>query len=561
MTDRNPTELPQNPPASPDQPGATEERAAVAYSPDATLNSRLAAIIESSDDAIISKSLQGVIRTWNKGAERIFGWKSEEVVGKLINIIIPPDRQEEEPQILAKLARGERVDHFETVRQTKEGRLIDVSVTISPVRDVTGRVVGASKIARDISMQKQIHRELHQAKDAAELARAEAERTGMMKDEFLATLSHELRTPLNAILGWSQILAAQSGPDHPFAEGLSVIQRNARVQARIIEDLLDMSRIIAGKVRLDVQTVDLQEAVKAAVESVQHAADAKGIRLQIVLDPLAGPIKGDPERLQQCFWNLLTNAIKFTPRGGKVQVSLERVNSHLEVCVSDSGQGIKPEFLPHLFERFRQADSSASRQHGGLGLGLSIVKHLIELHGGTVRAKSPGEGKGATFCIELPLMVIRSPVSQMPPGHSQGAASGSAGSASRNGPSLSGITVLALDDEPDARALIRRILEECGARVVLAESAAEALEQVGTEKPDVILSDIGMPEIDGYEFMRNLRQRAPDAGGHTPAAALTAFARSEDRMRALRAGYQTHVAKPVDPAELTAVIASLVMRR
>jgi PAS domain S-box-containing protein len=539
----------------PSQPAQPQPNVAAS---DPTLDSRLAAIVESSDDAIVSKSLQGIIRTWNKGAERIFGWKSEEVVGKAINIIIPPDRQHEEPQILARLARGERVDHFETVRMTKEGRLIDVSVTISPIRDASGKVVGASKIARDVTLQKRFQQELQKAKDAAEQARVDAERVSLMKDEFLATLSHELRTPLNAILGWAQVLQSQSGSDEVLGEGLTIIERNARVQAQLIEDLLDMSRIIAGKIRLDVQQVDLQDAVDAAVASVRHAADAKQIRLQVVLDPLAGPVRGDPARLQQCFWNLLTNAIKFTPKGGQVQVTLERVNSHAEVCVADNGQGIKPEFLPYLFERFRQADSSASRRHGGLGLGLSIVKHLIELHGGRVRAKSAGEGQGATFCIELPIALVRpsEPKARRPDPQDE-----HAGMAAPDRPSLAGITVLAVDDEPDSRGLIRHVLEACGATVLVAASAAEALELLSQHHPDMILSDIGMPGEDGYEFIRKVRSLPPELGGRTPAAALTAFARSEDRMRALRAGYQTHVAKPVDPAELAAVVASLAIRR
>ena len=275
-------------------------------------------------------------------------------------------------------------------------------------------------------------------------ARAEAERASRLKDEFLATLSHELRTPLNAILGWAQVLRRKAA-DNDMAEGLDVIERNTRVQTQLIEDLLDMSRIISGKIRLDVQQVDVQDVVKAAVASVRHSADAKNIRMQVVLDPLAGPVRGDPARLQQCFWNLLNNAVKFTPKGGKVQVTLERVNSHLEVCVIDDGQGIKPDFLPHLFERFRQADASTTRRQGGLGLGLSIVKHLVELHGGLVRAKSAGEGKGSTFCIELPLMVVRAdephprahPLAytntQVPLDH----------------PSLAGLSVLAVDDEPE----------------------------------------------------------------------------------------------------------------
>ncbi|HEY2589684.1 MAG TPA: ATP-binding protein [Tepidisphaeraceae bacterium] len=524
---------------------------------DPTLDSRLAAIVESSDDAIVSKSLQGIIRTWNKGAERIFGWRAEEVIGEAINLIIPPDRQDEEPQILARLARGERVDHFETVRITKDGRLIDVSVTISPVRDASGTIVGASKIARDITLQKRFQQELRQAKEAADQARAEAERISLMKDEFLATLSHELRTPLNAILGWAQVMQAQAGSNEGLAEGLTVIERNARVQAQLIEDLLDMSRIIAGKIRLDVQQVDLQDVISSAVASVRHAADAKEIRLQVVLDPLAGPVRGDPGRLQQCFWNLLTNAIKFTPKGGKVQVALERVNSHVEVCVADNGQGIRPEFLPYLFERFRQADSTTSRRHGGLGLGLSIVKHLIELHGGDVWAKSPGVGQGATFCIELPVAVVRPAEHASDRQDARGASAG----ATPDRPSLAGITVLAVDDEPDSRGLVRHVLEACGARVLTAASSAEALQLLSQQRPDMILSDIGMPGEDGYEFLRKVRALPPESGGRTPAAALTAFARSEDRMRALRAGYQTHVAKPVDAAELAAVVASLAMRR
>jgi len=324
----------------------------------------------------------------------------------------------------------------------------------------------------------------------------------------------------------------------------------------LIEDLLDMSRIISGKVRLDVQQVDLQDVVNAAVASVRHSADARGIRLHVVLDPLAGPVRGDPGRLQQCFWNLLSNAIRFTPRGGRVHVSLERIDSHIEVCVADSGEGIKPEFLPYLFERFRQADSSSTRRHGGLGLGLSIVKHLVELHGGQVRAKSPGEGQGATFCIELPVMIIHPPedVREHPRAPAPNAPT-------LDHPSLKGIKVMAVDDEPDARNLIHRVLTDCGAQVVLAASAQEGLALLSKERPDVIISDIGMPDEDGYQFIRKVRMLRPEEGGRTPAAALTAFARAEDRTRALRAGYQTHVAKPVEPTELTAVVASLAIRR
>jgi PAS domain S-box-containing protein len=524
------------------------------------------AIIESSDDAIVSKDLNGIVRSWNPGAERIFGYTAAEMVGRPIETIFPPDRKDEEPKILERLRRGERVDHFETVRLRKDGTPVEVSVTISPVRSPTGEIIGASKVARDITAYKRLLRQREELLEAERHARQEAERQSRVKDEFLATLSHELRTPLNAILGWAQILRqrtdeavrseAEGVPSTilgEMAEGLEVIERNTRVQTQLIDDLLDMSRIIAGKLRLDVQQVGLADVVKAAVASVRHSAEAKGIRLQVVLDPLAGPVRGDPGRLQQCVWNLLSNAIKFTPKGGKVQVALERVNSHLEVCVVDDGEGIKPELLPQLFERFRQGDPSTTRRHGGLGLGLSIVKHLTELHGGKVRAKSPGPGLGSTFCIELPLMVVHAPMDETHRTHPRAQTPPVAA----DHPSLDGITVVAVDDEPDALGLVKRVLEGCGARVLTAASAREALELVVAERPHMIVSDIGMPDEDGYEFIRKVRALPAAHGGRTPAAALTAFARAEDRTRALRAGYQTHVAKPVEPAELTAVVASL----
>jgi signal transduction histidine kinase/ActR/RegA family two-component response regulator len=425
------------------------------------------------------------------------------------------------------------------------------------IQGIAAQAAVAIDNARLYDRVKQAAEERERLLDAERAARGEAERVSLMKDEFLATLSHELRTPLNAILGWSQILRSREHQDEELSEGLAVIERNTRVQTQLIEDLLDMSRIISGKIRLDVQQVDLQDVVKAAVASVRHSADAKDIRLQLVLDPLAGPVRGDPSRLQQCFWNLLSNAIKFTPKGGRVQVGLERVDSHLEVCVVDSGQGIDPEFLPHVFERFRQADASTTRRHGGLGLGLSIVKHLVELHGGRIRAKSAGKGQGATFCIDLPLMVVHTSHNESRREHPRGFTTGPA---AVDHPSLQGITVLAVDDEADARDLLKRVLEECGARVILAASAQQGLNLLKTEHPDMIVSDIGMPGEDGYEFIRKVRSLAPEDGGRIPAAALTAFARAEDRTRALRAGYQTHVAKPVEPTELTAVVASLAIK-
>src|SRR3954447_2187645 len=417
----------------------------------AAAQARLAAIIESSDDAIVSKSLDGIIWTWNKSAERIFGWTADEVVGRPITIIIPPDRLHEEATILARLRAGERVDHFETIRVTKDGRELHVSVTISPVRDVSGRIIGASKVARDVTALKRIAAENAELLARERAARQEAERASQMKDEFLATLSHELRTPLNSILGYAQLIRAGAVKPEELPDVFDIIERSARSQTQIIEDLLDLSRIVAGKVRLDVQRVDLAEAVTAAMETVKPAADAKDVRLTGVINPLIGPVKGDPSRLQQVVWNLLTNAIKFTPKGGKVQVALERVNSHLEIVVSDTGQGISPEFLPYVFDRFRQADSSSTRRHGGLGIGLSIVKQLVELHGGTVRAKSPGEGQGATFIVSLPLSAATGDEHEATRAHPKAPTETSLDPCDRI--NLRGVRVLVVDDEPDARQL------------------------------------------------------------------------------------------------------------
>jgi CheY-like chemotaxis protein len=338
---------------------------------------------------------------------------------------------------------------------------------------------------------------------------------------------------------------------------LETIERNARVQTQLIEDLLDMSRIISGKLRLDVQQVDPSSFIDAAIATVRPAASAKEIRIETVIDPLAGPVSGDPNRLQQVLWNLLSNSIKFTPRGGKVQVVLERVDSHVEVSVSDTGQGIAADFLPHVFDRFRQADASTTRKHGGLGLGLAIVKQLVELHGGTVRAKSAGENQGTTFIVNLPLKVITTPPEEGQRLHPRAATRMPEECAMAD---LSGLHVLVVDDEPDARALVKRVLEDCHAKVVTAGSAAEALTLIERIRPDVLVSDIGMAGVDGYELLRRVRLLDAQRGGGLPAIALTAFARSEDRTRALLAGYLAHVSKPVEPAELVATVASVAGR-
>jgi signal transduction histidine kinase/ActR/RegA family two-component response regulator len=388
--------------------------------------------------------------------------------------------------------------------------------------------------------------------EAERAARVEIERISLVKDEFLATLSHELRTPLNAVLGWSGVLLSRT-QDPEVQRGLETIARNARAQAQLIDDLLDMNRIVSGKIRLDVQRLELAAIVEAALDSVRPSAEAKAIAVRRTIDPSAGLVFGDPNRLQQVVWNLLTNAVKFTPKGGKIDVIVQRVDSHVQIDVRDTGMGISAEFLPHLFERFRQADSSTTRKYGGLGLGLSIVKQLVELHGGSVGAESGGKGQGATFTVALPLRAVRD--SAAPSGEHP---TSGRGCASRAPPvSLAGLTVLIVDDEPDARELVRSVLSEAGADVVLAASAAEGLACVQTHRPDLLVSDIGMPDRDGYQFIRSVRDLGSACGGRTPAIALTAFARSEDRTRAMLAGYQVHMSKPIEPQELVATISSL----
>ena len=372
-----------------------------------------------------------------------------------------------------------------------------------------------------------------------------------MKDEFLATLSHELRTPLNAILGWTQILRLSPPTAHDLDDGLAIIERNTRVQARLIEDLLDMSRIISGKLRLQVQRVELSAVLETAIESLIPGFDAKRIRVQKVIDSVGGVVMGDPQRLQQVFWNLLSNAMKFTPKGGRVQVLLERVNSHVEVSVIDTGEGIRQEFLPHVFDRFQQADSSTTRHYGGLGLGLAIVRHLVELHGGMVRAKSSGEGEGATFIVSLPIIILQD--DQVTVKESYRNASGK--SETECPPSMAGLTVLVVDDEPDSLAMVARVLTTCGCNVLTAPNAADAFAILKNERPNVLVSDIGMPTEDGYALLKRIRALPANEGGSTPAVALTAFARSEDRRRAILGGFQMHIPKPAESAELIAVVA------
>ncbi len=685
----------------------------------------LAAIVESSDDAILSKDLRGVVQSCNAAAERIFGYPASELVGRPITILIPPERLSEEVEILGRLVRGERIEHFETVRVAKDGRLVDVSLTISPIRDASGRVTGASKVARDITDRKRADAALRRAQqvarflanasvvltdlsdsrsillkagslsvpffadwcavdvlredggldrlvvthheprkadlaheiagrwlplpsdamgpgwvvhtgrpeivedirdgdvlswvrdrehgrilaelgfasyisvpvkwlkqpraaltfaiggpgrryDSGDLRVAEdlAHRTGVAvenavlyrsaleadrrKDDFLAILSHELRTPLNAIVGWSQIL--REGPTEPdiLKKALDTIHRNAQVQTQLISDLLDISRISTGKMRLDVRAVDLKAVIDAAIDALRPAAAARSVQIDTVLDEEAGPLSGDPGRLQQVVGNLVANAIKFVLPGGRVRVRTEAAGDRVRLSVEDDGPGVDPAFLPYAFEPFRQAEAGLHRRYQGLGLGLAIVRQLVELHGGTVWAANGTGGIGAIFTVELPRRSTARAVTvterAVQPLHVEQPMW------LETAPSLQGVRVLVVDDQEDARDLLQAVLKRCGAEVVVAASASEALAILPVEKPHVMLSDVEMPNESGYDLLRRLRALPPERGGETPAVALTAYATADDRVKVLRAGFQMHVSKPVQPAELATVLATLARK-
>lgn len=511
----------------------------------------LAAIIASSEDAIASKTLQGIVTSWNAAAERLFGFTAEEMIGQPILRIIPTELYPEEDRILAEIRSGRRIDRYETVRVRKDGTRVRISLTVSPILDATGKVVGAAKIAHDITKLHALIADRELLLESERSARAQAERMSRLKDEFLATLSHELRTPLNAIQGWSELLQHPGAKQEDVKRGLEAVSRNVRIQAQIVNDLLDMSRVISGQVMLEVHPTNLQEILGHAIDAVRASADNKSIRIQTLVDSKIGPVRGDSTRLQQVFWNLLSNAVKFTPKGGRIKVILERVDSHVEVTVEDTGIGIEADFLPFVFDRFRQADSGVSRRHGGLGIGLSIVKSLVELHGGSVRARSPGKNQGSTFSVALPLFHVRSYDDR------QSTVSLTDPLQTIELPRLDDTRVLLVDDDADGCALVSAILATRGARVHCVTSGAAALETVAREHFDVVLSDIGMPDMDGYEFMRELRKAEAGGSKMTPAIAVTAYAGTADRQRALLSGYQMHIAKPIEAAELVAAIASL----
>jgi PAS domain S-box-containing protein len=510
------------------------------------------------DYAIFMIDTEGRVASWNSGAEHTLGYSSNEILGQPAAQLFVAESAGED--VLAREMKEAQTMGRATStgwRARKNGERLYVEGVLSAVHDDDGRLLGYAKLMRDITEKRRIEAEREHLLQSERTARGLAEHANRMKDEFLATLGHELRTPLNAILGWSQVLRRVGAGNAELGEGLKVIERNARAQAQIIEDLLDMSSIISGKVRLEMRMVDLATVVEASVNGVRPAAETKGIELKVVLDPSLGPVRGDPNRLQQVFWNLLTNAVKFTPRAGRVQVWVGRVDSHMEVSVTDSGEGIDTAFLPYVFERFRQADASLSRRHGGLGLGLSIVKQLVELHGGSVNVTSKGTGLGSTFTVKLPAMALDADL--------RGNGIRQLGSRSPSEQtdtqlphmSLEGVRVLVVDDEPDTRSLIERLLQDCEATVTTASSASEALEHVVRDAPDILLSDIGMPKEDGYSLMRRVRSLSSQVS-QIPAIALTAYARAEDRAKALQAGYQVHLSKPVEPGKLIAMVASLV---
>jgi PAS domain S-box-containing protein len=516
--------------------------------------------------AIFMLDPNGRVSTWNSGAERIKGYTADDIIGQHFSIFYPEDARQSgwpdhELQVAAET--GKFIDTGWRLR--KDGTTFWANVTITALRDDTGRLLGYAKLTRDLTEAKRVeametaNQQRDELLDAERNARMTAQRATRLKDEFLATLSHELRTPLSAILGWTQLLLrgdASKGPDE-HKRAIEVIDRNARAQVKLIDDLLDLSRVMAGKLRLDLHQVSFAGIVEAAVDSAKPSADVKGIRLTAILGSSSQDIvSADSARLQQVVWNLLTNAIKFTPKGGQVQVLLQRVNSHLELSVSDTGIGIPANYLPHVFDRFSQKDSSTTRAFGGLGLGLAICKQLVELHGGAIRAASQGEGKGATFSVQLPLSIVQlndqsapriHPTAETHPGEMVSL------------PRLEGVHVFSVDDEPDARDLLRAVLEDQGAKVTSFASAEDALAALKTTRPTILVCDIGMPRMDGYQLIRTLRA-TESRRERIPALALTAFARAEDRKRSLVAGYQAHLAKPFDVGELILVVADLVER-
>lgn len=517
---------------------------------------RYRGIFEHALEGIFQTAFDGRIRAANPAAARLLGYTSAAEliasVPELRQLYVDPARQDEYQQCI--VTRG-AVNNFELQLRRRDGSTIWVSLNARARRAADGRVISVEGMLTDVSERKRAEREREQLLQREQAARAAAEAASRAKDEFLSLLSHELRTPLTSILGFTQLLRRMQQPNpDTLAQGLEAIARGANVQARLIDDLLDVSRIVTGKLQIESELTDLQAVIEAAAATVLPAAEANGIQLTVDLDPAAGWVMGDPDRLQQVVWNLLTNAVKFTPRDGCVSLSLARAGGDAGITVADTGRGIDADFLPHVFERFQQADASTTRTYGGLGLGLAIVHRLVELHGGRVTAASAGEGQGATFTVRLPLARLpRLALEDSAPPAEPGSSSAASGI-------LAGVRVLVAEDDADTRAFLRLTLESEGAAVTAVASTAEALSALAGARPDILLADISMPGEDGYSLIATVRSRGSEQGGALPAVALTAFAGSEDRRRALAAGFQRHLAKPIDPSAVVTALARLTGR-
>ena len=522
--------------------------------------------LSSIGDAVITTDVEGRVTFMNRVAESLTGWAEAEAMERsltdIFQILNEQSRQPVENPALRTLDAGTIVRLADlTVLIAKDGTECPIDDSAAPIRNEQGEVVGAVLVFRDISERTRMEQERERLLATAQAAQKEAEQANRLKDEFLATASHELRTPLTAVVGWSRLLRTGKLDAENSARALESIERNANLQTKLIDDLLDVSRIITGKLTLDRRPIEIAHVVSDAVNTVRPAADAKNITIETSFNAEAGPVLGDANRLQQVVWNLLSNAVKFTPKYGRIEVALQRVNSEVQVSVGDSGEGISSEFLPYVFDRFSQGDGKSTRSHSGLGLGLAIVRQLVELHGGTVKAHSDGPGRGATFKLLLPILSIN-----RVPGKS---ASGDLtltrafvtdGLSIECPPRLDGVRVLVVDDDSDTRQMLKAVLSECQADVITAASAAEAIREIEQRKPDVLVSDLGMPEQDGYELIKHVRETESADSVRIPALALTAYAKAEDRVRALAGGYQVHLAKPVEPAEFVLVVANLAGR-
>jgi PAS domain S-box-containing protein len=537
---------------------------------DAEIYQRL--VKEVRDYAIFMLDQKGFIQTWNVGAERLKGYKPEEIVGRHFSCFYPAeDIRAEKPdrELVTALAEGRIEDEGWRIR--KDGSRFWANVVITAIFDENGKHLGFAKVTRDLTERRQAEEALRAERsdlekrveertadltkanlDLAhaneEMARAnnELEKASRLKDQFLAVLSHELRTPLTAIYGWLSMLRAGKVEEPNMMKALQVIERNVKAQTQLVDDLLNVSRIVTGNLKIAPQWIDPLSVVNAAVESIRPAAMVKNINLTVEAADSPG-VFADPDRLQQVVWNLLTNAIKFTGKGGEVKVEVGRVASKIQISVSDTGEGIAPEFLPHVFHRFSQADASTTRKTGGLGLGLSIVRHIVEMHGGTAIAHSEGIGRGTTMIIQLPIPALRPRDVAGPP--------------EKQAASLQGLKVMIVEDEDDTREMLEHALQSYGASVLVAASAAEALQQIAGKEPDILISDIGLPNMDGYELLSKIRSEMPEGLRDIPAVALTAFANAEYKEKSKLAGYQAHVSKPVAVPDLISVLSKVVKNK